>query len=653
MINELGLLLLCLALGVSALQATWPLLAAYRQDRSGMSLATPLAHLSLILLAGAYGVLTYAYVVSDFSLTVVISNSHSLKPMLYKIAGVWGNHEGSLLLWILITALFGALVAFFGGNLPLSLKARVLAVQGAIVGGFLAFAILTSNPFARTFPAPADGQGLNPFLQDPGLAFHPPFLYLGYFGLSITYAFAIAALLEGRIDAAWAKWMRPWTLFAWSMLTIGIAWGAWWAYYELGWGGFWAWDPVENVALMPWLAATALLHSVSVVERRDAFKAWTVLLAILAFTLSLLGTFIVRSGLLSSVHSFASDPARGLLVLMLIIGMLIASFILFAWRVPQLTDRGRYQLISREGALVLNNIFLCVGIATILLGTMYPLALEWFSGRKISVGAFFFNLTFVPIMLPMLIAMGFGPMLSWKQADLLAVTKRLHLAVFAAIGAGVLWGLMFAPGLTLSATLLLLAFWLIFAAIADVADRAGFGRLDRARAWSRLTGLPRRVWGTTLAHGGLGICMLGLIGGSAWVEERHVLMATGDTQTIAGYEFTLTGSEAVKGPNYDALQAFMIASDGSSAFPLTPESRVYTQPPMPTTEAGIHSTLTRDLFVTVQPLEDQPTHLDVSLSVRPFILLIWIGAGLMALGGFVSLTDRGPGRRRDRKVMQS
>ncbi|MDX1424463.1 MAG: heme lyase CcmF/NrfE family subunit, partial [Kiloniellales bacterium] len=435
MIPEIGHFALILALLVALVQGSVPMLGAARGRGDWMVLAGPTALLQLALMATAFLALMQAYVVSDFSVLNVAQNSHSAKPLLYKITGVWGNHEGSMVLWILILALFGAAVALFGGNLPETLKARVLAVQAWIAAGFLLFTILTSNPFARLVPAPADGADLNPLLQDPGLAFHPPMLYTGYVGFSIAFSFAIAALIEGKVDAAWARWVRPWTLVAWSFLTAGIALGSWWAYYELGWGGWWFWDPVENVSFMPWLMGTALLHSAIVVEKRDALKVWTILLAILTFSLSLIGTFIVRSGLLTSVHAFATDPERGLFILILLCLTIGGSLALFAWRAPALKSGGLFDPISREGALVLNNLLLATACATVFLGTLYPLFVEALGGAKISVGEPYFNATFVPIMVPLVVAMAVGPLLPWKRADLLGALGRLKAVAVLAFAA--------------------------------------------------------------------------------------------------------------------------------------------------------------------------------------------------------------------------
>src|SRR6516165_6236695 len=426
MIPELGQYALILALAVALVQGTLPLIGAARGDVRLMALGRTAALTQALLVILAFAALTQAYVTSDFSVANVVANSHSAKPLIYKLSGVWGNHEGSMLLWALILALLGAAVAILGTNLPASLRARVLAIHARIGVGFLAFILFTSNPFDRVFPSPPDGNGLNPLLQDPGLAFHPPLLYLGYVGFSVTYAFAIAALLEGRVDVAWARWVRPWTLAAWCFLTLGIALGSWWAYYILGWGGFWFWDPVENASLMPWLAGTALLHSAIVVEKRDALKSWTVLLAILAFSLSLLGTFLVRSGVLTSVHAFAQDPARGLYILCFLLAVTGGGLALYAWQAPKLAGGGLFQPISREGALTLNNVLLSAAVGTVFLGTFYPLVVDMIGDDKISVGPPYYNRTFIPIMIPLLLVMAVGPMLKWKRDDLRLALGRLR-----------------------------------------------------------------------------------------------------------------------------------------------------------------------------------------------------------------------------------
>ncbi len=513
---ELGHYALILALVLALIQSTLPLWGASVGDSRLMAIAPATAIAVLAYVAFAFGALTIAYVNSDFSVLNVWQNSHSQKPMLFKITGVWGNHEGSMLLWVLILALFGALVALFSNNLPDRLRARVLAVQGWIGAAFLLFIVATSNPFDRIENAPVEGRDLNPILQDIGLAIHPPLLYLGYVGFSIAFAFAVAALIDGRIDAAWARWVRPWTLAAWMFLTAGIAMGSYWAYYELGWGGWWFWDPVENVSFMPWLAGTALLHSAIVMEKRGALKIWTILLAILTFSLSLLGTFIVRSGLLTSVHTFAADPGRGAFILAILAMFIGGALILFSWRAPVMKQGGLFQPISREGALVFNNIFILFATAAVLLGTLYPLGLEAVTDRKISVGPPYFNLTFGTLMLPILLAMPFGPLLPWKRADLAGVSQRLGVAILLAVGGALVAFAMSAtesPGRALWPVLGIgLAIWLIVGALTDLAERIRLFRAPIRVSLSRFAGLPRSGFGTVLAHGGVGVILVGIVG---------------------------------------------------------------------------------------------------------------------------------------------
>src|SRR5882762_1376749 len=500
MIVELGHYALVLALFMALLQASLPLIGAARGHLALMALADTTAVAQLVFVAFAFFALMHAYVTSDFSVLNVVQNSHSLKPLLYKVTGVWGNHEGSMVLWVLILSLYGAAVALFGGNLPPALRARVLAVQGMIGAAFLLFILLTSNPFIRVVPAPLDGNGLNPLLQDPGLAFHPPFLYLGYVGFSMAFSFAVAALIEGRVDAAWARWVRPWTLVAWCALTCGIAMGSWWAYYVLGWGGWWAWDPVENASFMPWLAGTALLHSAIVVEKRDALKSWTILLAIIAFSLSLIGTFLVRSGVLTSVHAFAVDPARGAFILALLIGAIGGSLTLYAVRAPALKLGGLFAPISREGALVLNNLLLATAAATVFLGTLYPLFLDAVGGGKVSVGAPFFAATFVPLMVPLLVTMVFGPLLAWKRGDLAGALGRLTLA-FAAAALIALATLWLATGGPVGA---------IFGTALEYGERIKLFRAPLRDSWQRASALPRAAYGMTMAHLGVAVLVAGV-----------------------------------------------------------------------------------------------------------------------------------------------
>src|SRR6476646_9999663 len=519
MIAEFGHYALVLALALALVQASVPIVGARKNDPVLMAVAGPTAIAQLLFVAIAFGALTICYVRSDFSVINVFENSHSAKPLIYKISGVWGNHEGSMLLWVLILSLFGALVALFGGNLPARLKANVLAVQSWIAVAFILFILVTSNPFLRIPQPPFEGRDLNPILQDIGLAVHPPLLYLGYVGFSISFSFAIAELIDGKIDAAWARWVRPWTLTAWMCLTLGVAMGSYWAYYELGWGGWWFWDPVENASLMPWIAATALLHSAVVMEKRNALKVWNILLAILAFSLSLLGTCLVRSGVLTSVHTFASDPSRGVFILAILVFFIGGSLTLFAWRAPLLKQGGLFAPISREGALVFNNLFLTTACLTVFVGTLYPLALEAVTGTKISVGAPFFNLTFGPLFVPLLFAMPFGPLLAWKRGDLLGAAQRLTAAGIAAlIVIAVVWARTYG-GSTFAPLAIGLAIFVISGALCDLAERMALFRGSFATSIQRARGLPRATWGTAFAHAGLGGALIGIIYETNWNSE--------------------------------------------------------------------------------------------------------------------------------------
>jgi cytochrome c-type biogenesis protein CcmF len=640
MIAELGHYALVLALSVALVQATVPLYGAWRGIAGWVGLARPAAIVQCLLVMIAFGALTYAYVTSDFSVLNVASNSHSAKPMLYKISGVWGNHEGSLLLWLLILVLFGGAVALFGGNLPAPFRARVLAVQAMIAVGFTSFVLFTSNPFVRLLPAPMDGRGLNPLLQDPGLAFHPPFLYLGYVGFSMAFSFAVAALIEGRVDAAWARWVRPWTLAAWCFLTMGIGLGSWWAYYELGWGGWWFWDPVENASFMPWLAGTALLHSAIVVEKRDSLKNWTVLLAILTFSLSLLGTFLVRSGVLTSVHAFATDPARGVFILAFLIAVIAGSLTLYAIRAPAMKGGGLFAPVSREGGLVLNNLLLSTACATVLLGTLYPLFLDAVTGEKITVGPPFFNMTFGPLMVPVFLAMAVGPMLPWKRGDLLGAVQRLKFAVSAAV-IGVLITLVLAyDGPWLAIPGIGLGVWMIAASLEEGAYRLRLFRAPIGESLRRLGRSTRSAWGTTFAHAGAGMVIIGIVASSAWQVEKLQVMHPGESQAVGPYQFKFEGAVPLDGPNYAAVRGtFRVSRDGREVAVMQPESRSYQNPPMETTEAAIRTGWGGDLYAVV----GDPTG-DGAWSTRfynkPMIHWIWIGSLMMVLGGLISLTDR-------------
>ena len=642
MIAELGHYALVLAFAVALVQGTVPLFGAARGDAGLIGLARSAAVAQFGLLTLAFAALIQAYVASDFSLANVAANSHSAKPLVYKVAGTWGNHEGSLVLWVWILGLYGAAVALFGRNLPPAFRARVLAIQGLIGLGFLAFVLFTSNPFERLEPPPPDGGGLNPVLQDPALAAHPPMLYLGYVGLSMAYAFAMAALIEGRVDATWARWVRPWTLAAWVALTFGIALGSYWAYYELGWGGWWFWDPVENASFMPWLAATALLHSAVVVEKRDALKSWTVLLAILAFALSLLGTFLVRSGVLTSVHAFAVDPARGVFVLALLIIAVGGSLALYAWRAPGLQGGGLFAPVSREAGLLLNNLLLAVACATVLLGTLYPLILETVGGGKISVGPPYFNATFAPLMVPLLLALPVGSALAWKRGDLPGVLGRLK-AVAAIVLLAAAAALALTSGRALLATAgFALAGWVVLGSLADLANRVGLPRVAPGRSWQRARGLPRSAYAMALAHAGVGVLVAGITASSAFQAERLAVMRPGERAEVAGYAFAFEGVEEASGPNYVVRRGtFTVtrADDGAPVTVLRPEQRTYPVERQSTSEAAIHATWRRDLYAVLgDPVEGGAYA--VRLYHNPLVSWIFAGAALTGFAGLISLTDR-------------
>jgi cytochrome c-type biogenesis protein CcmF len=653
LIVELGHFALVLAFALALVQFAVPLVGARLGDERLMAIGGPVAIAGFALTALSFAALTVAYVGSDFSVVNVWENSHSQKPMLYKITGVWGNHEGSMLLWVLILAAFGALVAVFGANLPARLRANVIAVQGLIGIAFLLFLLGSSNPFERLDPAPLEGRDLNPLLQDVGLAIHPPLLYLGYVGFSICFSFAVAALIEGRIDAAWARWVRPWTLAAWVFLTGGIAMGSYWAYYELGWGGFWFWDPVENASFLPWLCGTAMLHSAIVMEKRSALKIWTLLLAILTFSLSLLGTFLVRSGVLTSVHAFATDPTRGVFILAILIFFIGGSLALFAWRSSSLTTGGLFHPISREGALVLNNLFLTTATATVLIGTLYPLLVEAVTAEKISVGAPFFNLTFGPLIVPLLIAVPFGPLLAWKRGDLGAAMQRLY----AALGATLLvigFVLFFIDGASVLAAFGVgLAFWLIFGAMTDLWLKAGAGKVAAGTAWRRFAGLPRSVFGTALAHAGLGLTTLGVVSVTTLEIEEIAIMRAGDTMQVGDYTLRFEGLSPFQGPNYveDQGRFTYFRDEGRELGTMVSAKRVYTARQMPTTEAGLATRGLSQLYVALGEAAA-----DGGVVVRawwkPMVLLIWLGSVVMMAGGTMSLLDRrlrigAPSRRRE------
>ncbi|ETD88855.1 heme lyase CcmF/NrfE family subunit [Rhodobacter capsulatus] len=633
MIVETGHFALILALCVALVQAVIPLVGAQRGWSGWMAVATPAALAQFLLIATAFAALTWAFVSSDFSLKLVYENSHTDKPMLYKVTGVWGNHEGSMLLWVLILAMFGAAAAAFGGALPERLRARVLAVQGTIGVAFLVFVLFTSNPFLRLEEAPFNGRDMNPLLQDPGLAFHPPFLYLGYVGLSMAFSFAVAALIEGRVDAAWARWVRPWTLAAWIFLTIGIALGSWWAYYELGWGGFWFWDPVENASLMPWLLAAALLHSAIVVEKREALKSWTILLAIMAFGFSLIGTFLVRSGVISSVHSFANDPERGVFILFILAFFTGGALTLYAARASDMQAKGLFSMVSRESALVMNNVLLAVAALVVFTGTVWPLIAELFWDRKLSVGAPFFEKAFTPFMVGLALLLPLGSMMPWKRARLGKLVRPLLPALVLTLAVLALVWVMATgrPMLALGAAGL--GAWILFGALAEIWQRAG-------RTPGRILRLPRADWGKAFAHGGLGIVFAGvglLMAGQ--VEDIRVAKA-GDSFEVAGYTITLMSVEDVPGPNFTAKTATMeVRQGGKLVATLHPEKRIYPVQAMPTTEADIDNGFWRDVYLVIGDPQEGGGWA-VRTYVKPFANWIWAGCLLMAFGGGLSLTDR-------------
>jgi cytochrome c-type biogenesis protein CcmF len=649
---ELGHFALVLAFAIAAVSALAGFWGWNRSARLALMLRQG-AVLQLLLVMAAFGALIQAFVTSDFSLALAWQHAHSAQPLLYKITSVWGNHEGSMVLWILILVGMGCAVAAFGGNLPRELLTLVLAVQSLLVAAFTGFTLFTSNPFARLSPAPFEGQELNPILQDIGLALHPPLLYTGYVGFSVCFSFAIAALVSGRIDAAWARWVRPWTLFSWVFLTLGIAMGSYWAYYELGWGGWWFWDPVENASFMPWLAGTALLHSALVMEKRNALKVWTIFLAIITFSLSLLGTFLVRSGVLTSVHTFASDPTRGLVILALLALVIGGAFALFALRASSLRVGGLFAPISREGALIVNNLLLATAMAAVLIGTLYPLLLDALTGRAISVGAPFFNLTFGVLMAPLLVLLPFGPFLAWKRGDVVAVTQRLAFAAGAAIFATILVFALSGEPISLAPLGLLLGFWVAFGAIAELIDRAGFGRLAPSVSLRRLAGLPRAAFSTALAHFGLGLTVIGIVAATAWEVELVTTMRVGDTREIADYSVTLTGIEEGRRDNFVFEDGrFTITRPGQADRFLVPERRVYEASRTPTTEAAIETYGFSQLYLQLGETSEADAHV-VRIWYKPYITLIWLGCLVMAGAGVLSLTDRrlrvGAPRRADAK----
>ncbi|WP_158747080.1 heme lyase CcmF/NrfE family subunit [Acidisphaera sp. L21] len=635
MIPELGHFALALACALSFAQAILPIYGAWRRDERLIAAAPGLACGQLLALGVSAFCLVWSNVVDDFSVLNVAENSNSLKPLLYKITGSWGNHEGSIILWALILALCGGAVAGFGRNLPGALRARVIGVLGASSAGFLLFSLLTSNPFTRLWPAPIDGRDMNPLLQDPGLAFHPPMLYAGYVGFAVPFAFAIAALLEGRVDASWGRWVRPWTLASWCLLTCGIALGSWWAYYELGWGGFWFWDPVENASLLPWLTGTALLHSAIVVEKREALKIWTVLLAIATFSLSLSGTFLVRSGILNSVHAFANDPARGVFILGLLGVVIGGSLLLFAIRAPALSAGGIFAPVSREGALVLNNVLLCSIAAVVITGTMYPLFSDLILHDKLSVGAPFFNATVIPLAVPVFAAMTIGPVMPWKRAALLPALLRIWWAALIAVMVGLI-------ALTKAPVLPALAFggaaWMIAGAAADIVERIRLFRLPAGNSMARLRGLPIAAFGAAIAHAGLGVTVAG-IAGMSLARQQVVLVHPGEQIQAAGLTWALDSLTDRTGPNYNERVAnIRVIRPGEPDLEMHPSRRAFTTQTVTTTEAAIHTTGFADIYAVLG--EERDGAAVMRLHYNPMAPWIWLGGLVMAIGGGLSLADR-------------
>jgi cytochrome c-type biogenesis protein CcmF len=639
---ELGHILLWLALGVSLVLGTVPMLGAHRNRADWMALARPATNLLFVLVAASMVCLGTAFVTHDFSVLYVATNSNSALPLPYRIAGIWGGHEGSLLLWMLMLSGWMLAVARFSATLPMPVLARILAVLGLVSAGFLAFTLITSNPFERLWPAALDGRDLNPLLQDPGMVIHPPMLYMGYVGFSVAFAFAIAALIGGTLDAQWARWTRPWTTAAWFFLTIGIALGSWWAYYELGWGGWWFWDPVENASFMPWLVGTALIHSLAVTEKRGSFKNWTVLLAIMAFSLSLVGTFLVRSGVLSSVHAFATDPKRGLFILAFLVIVIGVSLTLYAWRAPSVGLGARFGLLSRETLLLGNNVLLVVAMGAVLLGTLYPLVLDALNLGKISVGPPYFDTVFVPLMVPVIFLMGIGPIAKWKQAELPELVTRLKWAAGASIVAALLTGLLAGRIGVMSTLGLALAWWIVASIATDLWDkiRPLPGVATVGQRWAQV---QRATVGMMVAHLGVACFIFGVTMVRTYEVERDVKMKLGDSTTVAGYTFTFLGVREIQGPNYVAAQGQVkVTREGSEKVikEMQPEKRVYRVQRNPMTEAAIATGLTGDLYVSLgEPVDNNEAWI-VRVYVKPFIDWIWGGAFIMALGGALAASDR-------------
>ena len=643
MIPELGHFALIVALVASIVTGCLALVGAHQQRGAWIALALPGSRLIALLVTTAFACLTWAFINNDFSVQYVAGHSNSLLPLQYRIAGVWGGHEGSLLLWMLMLTWWGLAVSFFSRQLPDAMVARVLGVLALVGAGFLLFILITSNPFDRLLPGAEEGRDLNPLLQDPGLIIHPPLLYMGYVGFSVAYAFAVAALLSGQLDAAWARWSRPWTVGAWIFLTLGIALGSWWAYYELGWGGWWFWDPVENASFMPWLVGTALIHSLAVTEKRGSFKNWTVLLAISAFSLSLLGTFLVRSGVLTSVHAFATDPKRGIFILAFLVVVIGTSLALFAWRAPKVGLGGRFGLVSRESLLLTNNVLLVVACGTVLLGTLYPLIIDALKLGKISVGPPYFNAVFVPVMVPILFLIGVGPFARWKEASIPELARTLRWAVIPGVIVALALPFVYGRWTPLVGLGLLLAFWIIASGTLNFFDRVQSTRAGLPLI-TAIFRQPRHFFGMHLAHFGVAVFVIGVTMVSGFQDEKDVKMSPGDTVTVSGYTFRFNGVQEVEGPNYVALRGDVdLLRNGKIEKKMAPEKRAYHSSAMPMTEAAIDAGFLRDVYVSLgEPIDRDKPFGDWAVRVyyKPFVDWIWGGCFLMALGGLLAILDR-------------
>lgn len=639
MLPELGHFSLILAFSLALIQATLPIVGAYRQIPSWIAVARPAARGQLFFLSVAFACLTWSFIVHDFSVTYVANNSNSALPLMYRISAVWGAHEGSLLLWALVLSIWTGAVTVFSRGIPDDMVARVLGVMGLVSVGFLLFMLLTSNPFERMIPSPLDGRDLNPLLQDPGLAIHPPMLYMGYVGFSVAFAFAIASMLGGQLDTAWARWSRPWTNAAWVFLTCGIALGSWWAYYELGWGGWWFWDPVENASFMPWLVGTALIHSLAVTEKRGCFKAWTVLLAIFAFSLSLLGTFLVRSGVLTSVHAFATDPTRGLYILIFLTIVIGGSLLLYAIRAPQIRSTGQFELVSKDAALLINNVLLVVAAISVLLGTLYPLFVDALGMGKISVGLPYFNSVFVPLTAPLAFLIGFAALIRWKKDDPVRLFKQTKILLAASLVIGLAIPALMMPYFSTKAAIgMVLAVWVALSSIYGLIQRATGQEGFHLR---RLKRVPRSFCGMTLAHFGVSVFITGITLTSMYSVEKDVRMESGGEIELAGYRFRLDEIRKFTGPNFEADEGIVrVTRNGQAVAVLQPQKRIYRVQKMPMTEAAIDAGFFRDLFFALgEPLDSQGAW-SVRIYYKPFIRWIWLGAILVALGGLIASTDK-------------